>query len=58
MTNTDTKAFIDTIKGQLENAPDGVDTSALTAAIDAMAGPEEERVKIVGGNAARVYNLN
>ena len=46
MTNTDTNAFIEILRQQLTNAPEGVDTSALAAAIDALANPEEERVKI------------
>ena len=46
MTNTDTNAFIDILRQQLTNAPEGVDTSALAAAINALASPEEERVKI------------
>ena len=46
MTNTDTNAFIEILRQQLTNAPEGVDTSALAAAIDALANPEEQRVKI------------
>ena len=46
MTNTDTNAFIEIVRQQLTNAPEGVDTSALAAAIDALANPEEHRVKI------------
>ena len=46
MKDSDTSAFIAAIQKQLANAPDGVDTSALTAALEALANPEEERVKI------------
>jgi len=46
MTTNDTTAFIEAIKQQLADAPDGVDTSAINAAIEALANPEEERVKI------------
>ena len=46
MKHSDTTAFIAAIQKQLANAPDGVDTSALTAALEAIANPEEERVKI------------
>ena len=46
MTYTDTNAFIEILRQQLANAPEGVDTSALAAAIDALANPEEQRVKI------------
>ena len=46
MTTTDTTTFIESIKQQLANAPEGVDTSALTAALEVLANPEEERVKI------------
>ena len=35
MTNTDTNAFIDILRQQLTTAPEGVDTSARAAAIDA-----------------------
>ena len=46
MENTDTTAFIAAIQKQLAKAPDGVDTSALTTALEVLANPEEERVKI------------
>ena len=46
MTTTDTTTFIESIKQQLANAPEGVDTSALVAALEVLANPEEERVKI------------
>ena len=46
MTTTDTNTFIESIKQQLINAPEGVDTSTLVAALEVLANPEEERVKI------------
>ena len=46
MTTTDTQTFLDGLRTQLSNAPDGVDTATIEAAIDALASPEEERVKI------------
>ena len=46
MTTTDPTSFIESIKQQLANAPEGVDTAALSAALEALANPEEERVKI------------
>ena len=46
MTTTDTQTFLDGLRTQLSNAPDGVDTSTIEAAINALANSEEERVKI------------
>ena len=46
MATTDTQTFLDGLRTQLSNAPDGVDTSTIEAAINALANSEEERVKI------------
>ena len=46
MTTTDTQTFLDELRTRLSNAPDGVDTATIEAAINALADPEEERVKI------------
>ena len=46
MATTNTQTFIDELRTQLTNAPEGVDTAAIEAAINALANPEEERVKI------------
>jgi len=46
LTNKETTAFIESLRQQLAAAPDGVDTSALVAAINALNEPDEERVKI------------
>ena len=46
MTNKETTAFIESLRQQLAAAPDGVDTSALVAAINALNEPDEERVKV------------
>ena len=46
MTTTDTQTFLDGLRTQLSNAPDGVDTATIEAAINALANSEEERVKI------------
>ena len=46
MTNKETTAFIEGLHQQLAAAPEGVDTSAIVAAINALSRPDEERVKI------------
>ena len=46
MTTTDTQTFIDELRTQLSNAPDGVDTATIEAAINALVNPEEEQVKV------------
>lgn len=46
MSGDETQTFIDNLKQQLANAPEGVDTSGLTNAMKKLADPEEERVKI------------
>ena len=46
MSGDETQTFIDNLKQQLANAPEGVDTSGLTDAIKKLADPGEEQVKI------------
>lgn len=46
MSGDETQTFIDNLKQQLANAPEGVDTSGLTDVIKKLADPGEERVKI------------
>ena len=46
MTGNETQTFINNLTEQLNNAPEGVDTSALAEALKALSEPPEERVKI------------
>jgi Mg-chelatase subunit ChlD len=46
MTANETQTFINNLTEQLNNAPEGVDTSALAEALKALSEPPEERVKI------------
>lgn len=46
MKTSNTETFIESIRRRLAEAPEGIDTSAVVVALEALAGPAEERVKI------------
>ena len=46
MTGNEVETFIDNLKQQLKNAPDGVDITRIEQALASLANPETERVKI------------
>jgi Mg-chelatase subunit ChlD len=46
MSGNETESFIDNLKEQLANAPEGMDTSGLADALKKLAEPGEDRVKI------------
>ena len=46
MSGKDTQAFIDKLKQQLENAPEGIDTTGIADALNNLGEPDMERVKI------------
>ncbi len=46
MSSTDQPTFIEQLRHLLTNAPEGVDVSAITAALDALASPDEDRTKL------------
>ncbi|SVD22154.1 uncharacterized protein METZ01_LOCUS375008, partial [marine metagenome] len=46
MTNDNVSTFLADLRRTLAEAPDGVDVSAITAAIEAIENPSEARTKI------------